>query len=131
MTRLDYRTDEYRERQDNPPPGLRGPSGDWIDLQHRVHVREQVERIMPALTLIQGTATVRSVDEYVNDILIAMAALRSEPDVNVTANCGGIRVARCQFDGDNENYEICLVASKVYGFQVEMEQLSAERKRKK
>lgn len=126
---LDHRSDEYRQRLENPPEDMKGPAGDWMSLLQKglvAHVREQVERIMPALTLIQGTATVRDVDDYVQDILVAISALRVHRDTNATANCGGIVVIR-SYEGDNENYEIALVASKVYGWQVLMEQRIAER----
>lgn len=111
---------------DRPPEGLDGPDGAWAEHYDSAHVRAQVERVMPALTLVRGTAEVSTVDQVVHEVCLMMDALRAY-DGPVTANSGGLRVAK-QYVGGNENYEICVVASTVYGFQVRIEDVSAERR---
>lgn len=79
-------------------------------LMNDAHVRAQVERLMPAATLIHGTKDVRTVEEYHQEVAQLIAVLETHPEIERTANSGGIVVER----GPMQGYSILLWAADVY-----------------
>ena len=75
------------------------------------HVRKQVKRLMKARRIIHGTRDVMSFQETVRAVAQLIAILEAKPEVDRTANVGGITVSRGQ---GTVGYDIHLWASSVY-----------------
>jgi hypothetical protein len=80
------------------------------ELRGNPHLQEQVRRIMEPLRLIQGLKDSRNFEEVLGDVAFAIAALENTPDVEQTANHGGITVMR----GPRQGYSLHLWAVDVY-----------------
>lgn len=74
------------------------------------HVQEQVRRLMRPLEVIRGTRGVDSYEEVLNTVAQLIATLEIMPEINATANTGGITVVR----GPMEGYSIHLHAADVF-----------------
>lgn len=71
--------------------------------------RADVERLMSAYRLIQGTRECPTFEETVNNTSLLVAILEANPDLKTTANSGGITVTR----SFGEGFEIHLWAARV------------------
>jgi hypothetical protein len=89
-------------------------AGEWskraAELVNDKHLREQVARIMEPLRMIRGSMNTRTYEEIVQEIAQLVALLELKPDVQQTANVGGVSVVR----GPMQGYGIMLHAADVY-----------------
>jgi hypothetical protein len=95
-------------------PKITAKPGDWMErateLTKDRHLREQVQRIMPALTLIRGHKDVPLYEDVVQEAARLVALLETNPEYEQTANVGGIMVCR----GPMQGYSIMVHAADVY-----------------
>lgn len=90
--------------------------GDRMEaLKKDSHILQQVERLMPALTLINGTKDVKSVQEYIEFVAVSVARLELKPRLEFSGNYGGICVAR----GPMQGYAIFIWATDVYAMHLD------------
>lgn len=82
----------------------------YFELIESKHVREQAERILPALTLIEGTRDASSLKEVIDRIATGIMALERFPDIQQTSNNGGITLIR----GPRDGYSVHLWATDIY-----------------
>lgn len=87
----------------------------WEELNKDTHIRAQAERIMPALTLVQGTKNCPTLEDVIRDIATAIVALEESPEIQQTANVGGILVAR----GPNDGYGVYVWVTDIYHLRMD------------
>ena len=80
------------------------------ELTQDKHLREQVERIMGPLRLIQGAKDASPFEEVVHNVAQLVATLETRPELQQTANFGGVMVVR----GPMQGYSILLHATDVF-----------------
>lgn len=79
-------------------------------LKEDKHVREQAERLIAPLAMIRGTRDAPSLDDVIDSLAQLIAVLETHPDLDQTANYGGISLGR----GPVEGYGVYLHATDVF-----------------
>jgi len=79
------------------------------------HIEEQLDRIMPVLLQVMGTANCPTRENVKRDLAVAIEALRRHPEADVTH--GLIRASRVKFT-DELNFDVLVPVTTIYGFQM-------------
>jgi hypothetical protein len=87
------------------------------------HLIAQCERLMPVLTLIKGTKDCPALGRVIGDVVMGIIALEKYPDINQTANVGGVIVVR----GPYEGYSVQLWATDIYVMQMGFDEYARAR----
>ena len=89
-------------------------SSEWAErsaeLKEDPHLRRQVKRLMKPLRLIQGERDAQSYEEVVDAAAQLVALLEVKPELQQTANVGGLMAVR----GPMQGYSLMLHATDVY-----------------
>jgi hypothetical protein len=79
-------------------------------LKEDKHVQEQAKRLVEPLAVIRGTKDAPSLDSVIDTLAQLIAILETRPDIDQTANYGGISLTR----GPMEGYGVLLHATDVF-----------------